>query len=377
MEDNQTPDLPVKKPAEELAQPAKNPAEESASLVEKSKKESAPSVKKPAEESVQHVKKPAEESAQPTENPVENPAPDKEQQKNAALEFLTNVVRGAAIGVAFIIPGFSGGSVAAILGIYEKLVGSIADLFKHFKRSFLFLLPIALGMLLGIAALILPIQWGLANYPIPTVTLFVGLSIGGLPSLTDKIKGKPAWYHFAAFIIPCAVAACLLFLPTASQPEGFLFDLDFGGYLLLILIGMVGACALVVPGISGSMLLLIFGYYTPLVEVVTKHLLHGLNVGTSILVLFCVLIGLLVGFSAVSVLMKYLLRKFPRGTYFAILGFIVGSIVAVYFTTVRNTDAALSPLYSSPWYWVVSVLMLLIGTALSLLLVWWAKKKTK
>ena len=317
------------------------------------------------------------DETQTTIPPEDDKAPAKEPKKNALVEFLTNILRGAAIGVAFIIPGFSGGSVAAILGVYEKLVGSVADIFKHFKSSFLFLLPIALGMLLGVAALIYPIQWGLANYPIPTVTLFVGLSLGGLPSVTEKIKGRPAWHNLVAFLIPCAVAACLLFLPTASQPEGFLFSLDFGGYLLLILIGMVGACALVVPGISGSMLLLIFGYYTPLVELVTKHLLHGLDVGTSILVLICVLAGLLIGFFAISVLMKYLLRKFPRGTYFAILGFILGSIVAVYFTTVRNTDAALSPLYASPWYWVVTVLMLFVGMALSLLLVWYANKKRK
>ncbi len=297
------------------------------------------------------------------------------QRGNAAAEFFANVLRGVAIGVAFIIPGFSGGSVAAILGIYEKLVGSIADLFKKFKESVLFLLPILLGMILGIAALIFPIQWGLANYPIPTVSLFVGLSMGGLPSITDKVKGKPKWHNFAAFALPCAVSACLMFLPTASQPQGFLFNLDAGGYVLLVLIGAVGACALVVPGISGSMLLLIFGYYTPLVELVTKNLLKGQNVGISFAVLACVLAGVLVGFFAISALMKFLLKKFPRGTYFAILGFILGSVAAVYYTTVKNTPQELGFLYSSPWYWIVAAVLLLAGAALSYALVRYARKK--
>lgn len=295
-------------------------------------------------------------------------------RENRFLEFLKDILRGAAIGVAFIIPGFSGGSVAAILGIYEKLVGAIADIFHTFKKSFLILLPILIGMALGAAALILPIQWGLSHYPIPTVTLFVGLSMGGLPSVAERVKGAPKWHNLLAFFLPFLIAAGLMFLPTASRPDGFLFQLDFGGYLLLILVGMAGACALVVPGISGSMLLLIFGYYTPLVELLTEHLLSGRDIGVSLLVLLFTGVGVLVGFMLISKLMKWLLKKFPRGTYFAILGFIIGSIFAVYAATMKSTPPALEPLYYNPWYWVISALLLLLGNGLSLALVKWARR---
>lgn len=203
-----------------------------------------------------------------------------EKKKNAFLGFLYDILRGVGIGIAFIIPGFSGGSVAAILGVYERLVGAVADIFKHFKTSVLTLLPILIGMLIGIAALIFPIQWGLHHYPIPTVTLFVGLAIGGIPSVTEKMKGaKFSWQYALALFIPLLAATALCFLPHAG--EVYLFSLNAGGYLLLILIGIVGSCALVIPGISGSMLLLIFGYYNPIVELITKNLLHGLNVGIS------------------------------------------------------------------------------------------------
>ena len=305
----------------------------------------------------------------------ENIPPQDGARQNKLIGFLTNVVRGAAIGIAFIIPGFSGGSVAAILGIYEKLVGSVADLFKHFKRSILFLLPILLGMILGVAALIYPIQLGLDHYPIPTVSLFVGLAIGGLPSITDKLRGgKFRWEYAVSLMIPLAAASALCFIPSANEVD--LFGLDAGGYILLVVIGIVGSCALVVPGISGSMLLLIFGYYTPIVRLITDHLLHGANVGTSIGVLACLAVGLVAGFFTISVIMKFLLKKFPRGTYCAIVGFIVGSIPAVYVTTV-NRYSELSGLYSSPWYWVVTVLLFLLGAALSLILVWYARKKQK
>ena len=98
--------------------------------------------------------------------PQESDSPETVEKQNKLIGFLANVLRGVAIGVAFIIPGFSGGSVAAILGIYEKLVSSVADLFKKFKQSIAFLFPVLLGMILGIAALILPIQWGIRHYPI-------------------------------------------------------------------------------------------------------------------------------------------------------------------------------------------------------------------
>ncbi len=294
-----------------------------------------------------------------------------EQKQNKLLGFLTDILRGVAIGIAFIIPGFSGGSVAAILGIYERLVGAIANIFKRFKESILTLLPVLLGMLVGIAALILPIQWGLKNYPIPTVTLFVGLAIGGLPSVTQKLKGgRPAPVHFAAFFIPLIVAAALCFLPNAKEVN--LLEPNFGLCLLLVLMGFLGSAALVIPGISGSMLLLIFGFYNPIVHILTDNLLKGLNVGVSLLVLLCLAIGVAVGFFAISVLMKYLLEKHPRGTYFAIFGFILGSIPAVYASTIRESGTIL---FSNPWYWVVSAALLLVGFAISFTLSYFSKKK--
>ena len=231
-------------------------------------------------------------------------------------------------------------------------------------------------MILGIAALILPIQWGIRHYPIPTVTLFVGLALGGLPSVTEKLKGgRFSWKHAAACLVPLIAAAALCFLPHGDAVD--LFHLNFGGYLLLVLMGLIASCALVVPGISGSMLLLIFGYYNPIVELVTKKLFAGYEIGICILVLFCVAIGIVAGFFGISVLMRYLLKKFPRGTYCAIVGFIVGSIPAVYFSTAGEAGLTPSTLPASPWYWIVSVLLLFAGIALSYLLVCFARKKNE
>lgn len=299
----------------------------------------------------------------------------KEQKKSKLLEFLLDVVRGCAIGIAFIIPGFSGGSVAAILGIYEKLVGAIADIFKSFKKSILTLMPIAIGMVIGVVSLLFPLSWALEKFPFPTVCLFVGLAIGGLPSITDKLSGKIKATNIAACTIPLIAAASLSFLPVSTDVN--LFKLSLGGYLLLVLIGIIGSTALVVPGISGSMLLLIFGYYNPIVNMITDHLLAGKDIGISFAVLGCTALGIGAGFILISKMMKFLLKSYPRGTYFAILGFIVGSIPAIYVSTAKEAGFTLSTLPTSVLHWIMCVIMLAVGFALSFALVIFSKRTQK
>ena len=219
---------------------------------------------------------------------------------NSSKAFFLDVLYGFAIGIAFIIPGFSGGSVAAILGIYERLVSAIADVFKDFRRSVRTILPIGIGMILGIISLLFPLGWALEAFPIPTVTLFVGLAIGGIPSITDKIKGEKTNYkNIIALIIPAILVISISFIPVGADKN--LLDLSFSGYILLFLVGIIGSAALVVPGISGSMLLLIFGYYNPIIRLVINHLLRGNDVGISIIILAVMGIGIVFGFLSISV----------------------------------------------------------------------------
>lgn len=295
-------------------------------------------------------------------------------KKRRLLRTAKDTAAGFGIGVAFIIPGFSGGSVAAILGIYERLVGAIADIFKSFKKSFMVLMPIIIGLVLGAVSLMFPLEWALGCFPLPTVCIFVGLAIGGLPTITDKVKGKVTPSIILSFIISAAVVIAIAFLPMGADKD--LFNLDLGGYALLFVIGFIGSVALVVPGISGSMLLLMLGYYNPILSLITQYFFHGKDIGTCILVLGCVGIGIIVGFICISILMKKMLEKHTRGTYAAILGFIIGSIPTIFITTIKDyytTDGAIS-LPSSPAFWIISALLLIIGLLISLGLVLLAKK---
>lgn len=298
-----------------------------------------------------------------------------ENGKNKAKGFFFDLACGYAIGIAFIIPGFSGGSVAAILGIYERLVGAIADLFKSFRESIRTLIPIGLGLILGAASLLFPLSIALEAAPLPTVSLFVGLAIGGMPSVSEKIDAGINFKKILAALLPALLALALALLPIGADKN--LFALDLFGYLLLFVVGTVGSAALVVPGISGSMLLLILGYYNPIVEVLIEHLLIGRDILPSLAVLGSAGLGIIVGFFAISKLMKLLLSRYPSLTYSAILGFIIGSLPTVYISTVKDAGMTLESLPKSPWHYVICAALLTLGVLISLLFIRLARRKTK
>lgn len=293
--------------------------------------------------------------------------------RKGVRNFFLDIIRGICIGVAFIIPGFSGGSVAAILGIYERLINAIADIFKDFKNSIKTLLPIAIGMVVGIVALLFPLGWALSAFPLPTVSLFVGLALGGLPSVTDKLKGGTiSCGKIASFIIAMIIVFSISFLPLSTDKN--LLNLSFGGYVILFFIGILGSSALVIPGISGSMLLLILGYYNPIINLITKHLLAGENIKTSILVLGATVLGIAVGFIGISVIMKVLFRKYPKATYAAILGFIIGSVPTIYISTAKEAGMTFSTLPTSAVHWIACVLLFAVGFVLTYALVLYSRK---
>ena len=282
--------------------------------------------------------------------------------------FLRDVAAGACIGVAFIIPGFSGGSVAAILGIYEKLIGAIANVFREMKKSIITLLPIGIGLVLGALALMFPLDFMLGRFPLPTVSIFVGLALGGLPTVFEKVSGGLKKGEIISLAVALVFAALLCLIPVGSEVD--LFNVGFGGYVLLFLVGMVGSCALVVPGISGSMLLLILGYYNPLIGLVTNHLFKLDNVGKCVLVLGTCGLGMVTGFLLVSMIMKKLLSNYPRKTYAAIIGFIIGSLPTVYASTMKSSgmitqSLEIISLPTSPIHYTVCIFLLIMGACAS------------
>lgn len=253
---------------------------------------------------------------------------------------LVLVVKGFIMGIANIIPGVSGGTLALILGIYEDFIGAISHFFSNFKKNIYFLAPIAIGILLAIASLSRVIDYSYKHYPIPTSLFFVGLVIGGIPMLYSKVKGKKEVKQASSYLIFLLTFALVIFMACSSLifGEGLkvsLSNMGFVNYLLLFLVGVIAAATMVIPGVSGSLVLMLLGYYYPVIAVI-KEFTSLKNMGSNILILGVFGIGILLGIVLISKLIEFLFNKYEAKTYFGVLGFIIASTIAIPISAMLN-----------------------------------------
>lgn len=287
---------------------------------------------------------------------------------NKFKDTLLYLVKGIAIGIAMIIPGVSGGTLAVLLNIYDDMINAINNLFKDFKNSIKTLIPIVLGALLGFVALIFPISYGLEKCPLVIISLFAGLIIGGIPQLYKKVQGKESILGVIIGIISIGIMVGLCFITSDIKID--FQSLDLGLWLYLLLGGILAAIALVVPGISGSMILMILGLYAPIL-IVLSDLLKFQNIISNIMIFIPIGLGIILGFFSIAKLMGFLLKKQPINTYFSIIGFVVGSIFTIYYVTITDSDYFID--FSFPSI-LISVICLIGGFLLTFLL---EKKITK
>jgi len=247
------------------------------------------------------------------------------------------VAKGFIMGIANIIPGVSGGTLALILGIYEKFIGAISHFFESLKENIKFLVPIAIGMVLAIISLSRVIDYSYAHFPIPTTLFFVGLVLGGIPMLSAKVKGKKEGKEFSSYLIFLLTFLLVIFMATSELIFGSglkvsLQNMSAVGYLLLFLVGVIAAATMVIPGVSGSLVLMLLGYYYPVIAVI-KEFTKLKNLGSNILILGVFGVGVLVGIVLISKLIEFLFQKYETKTYFGVLGFIIASIIAIPLST--------------------------------------------
>ncbi len=245
------------------------------------------------------------------------------------------ILKGVMMGVANIIPGVSGGTMAVSMGIYDKIIHAATHIISEFKKSMKLLLPIVVGMLIGIVVLARILEYMFARVPFQTNMLFVGLIVGGLPAITKKVKGKTIRLgHILVCVLFFAVVAGLAML---GEQEGTAADLSFNvvNIVRLFGVGIVASATMVIPGVSGSMMLMLMGYYNPVLNTINDFIdsLVGFNVpgildGCKVLVPFG--IGVVVGIVAIAKLIEIIFQKFPEHAYWAIIGLIVASPVAIF-----------------------------------------------
>ena len=243
------------------------------------------------------------------------------------LSWLARIIKGIVIALGFILPGISGGVLAAILGIYERMIGFLAHPFKDFKENVLYFIPVAIGMLLGIGLFSYPIEYLLENYQVFVLWSFAGAIIGTIPSLlkestreSDRDKIDLAWF-WTTFIISGIGLYSLNFVVGILTPSFFNF----------ILAGSLLALGVLVPGLSPSNLLLILGLYAPMLtgfkifDLFGTFLPIGIGAGATLIIF--------------SKLMDYALNNYHSRVYHFIIGIVLSSTILILIPNAGNTES--------------------------------------
>ena len=224
-------------------------------------------------------------------------------------------LKGLIIGGTMTVPGVSGGSMAMILGIYERLISSISSFFKQIKENVIFLAIFLAGSGLGIFLFAKSLLSLMEAYPLPVRYFFVGAVAGGIPMIFREATVKKVTWKTIAYLLIGIIAVSLI----ALLPNGLFSSQNGGlaGILLQIIGGFIIAIALVLPGISVSQMLLMLGLYEEVMEAVsTLNVLTVLPLG----------IGVVTGILLTTKFLESAMKRYPQSTYLIVLGFILGSL---------------------------------------------------
>lgn len=289
------------------------------------------------------------------------------------MEFFINIIKGMMIGIANVIPGVSGGTMAVSLGIYDRLIGCISGLTKRFRESIAFLIPILIGCVIGIAGFTYAIEYLLDKHTFVTCMAFVGLILGGLPMILKAMNRKMqdsrrgiGVFGILILLLAFTVSAGLPLLK-ASDDVMSTIPVSASSMAVLFILGIVASATMVVPGVSGSMMLMIFGYYYGIINAITGFLdalramdMAGLKEGVLLLAPFG--IGILIGIILIAKLISFLFDRFGVQTYCAILGLVIASPFAIFYNT--GLFAQLSSL--SVWAVLLGILLMIGGAAVTI-----------
>lgn len=251
---------------------------------------------------------------------------------------MKQILQGMVVGIANIIPGVSGGTMMVAMGLYDRLIHAITHLKSEFKESMKLLIPIFAGAGIAIIALSRLFEFLLATWPIPTNFAFCGLIAGSLPFIFKKVKGhKVTVSKIIPFLIFFGVVILMALL---GETGGASADVSFGfvNVLKLFGVGVIAAATMVVPGVSGSMMLMLLGYYDTIlkaindfVDALVKFDMGGLATGVGILAPFG--IGVVIGIFLIAKLIEFIFSKAEIHAYYGIIGLILASPIAILMKT--------------------------------------------
>lgn len=279
------------------------------------------------------------------------------------MKHIILALKGALFGLSNAIAGVSGGTIAVITGIYDKLIYSINHLFSDTKVALKFLIVFAIGALIGFVGGSKVINICLEYAAIPTSCLFAGFVLGGIPSFGKPLIDKMNTKNIIFCLIGIVIVVGLIFVPDNSWKTSA--DLIFYDYILLFVAGFFGAVAMITPGVSGMMIFMLIGYYQVFNGAIAS-ILDFSQFKTNFLILLPVALGVIVGIFSASKLIAFLFEKFPTQSNFVVFGFIIASVFCILYKTNWEANTLMI---------ILGILALIIGAGLTFTMDYFSNKK--
>ncbi|MBQ4099936.1 MAG: DUF368 domain-containing protein [Oscillospiraceae bacterium] len=280
------------------------------------------------------------------------------------MQHIINALKGIVIGISNVIPGVSGGTMAIIMNIYDKMI-SIASLNILFiKKNIKFIIAFVIGLAVGVLGFSFIINFLFENFNMQTNFFFIGIVLGSIPMIlkrADVKKLKPSL--IISFILAFAIIIALSFISTDNVTNTVATTMSVGLFIRLLISCALASFSMIIPGISGSFILLVLGSYDTVIGAISNLISSLPNIFdggealstflSSVLILIPAGIGIILGLVLGARLVGFLMKRFPQATYMAILGLIIGSVVELY------------PGFSFTFGGVVAIICMVIGGAVS------------
>ena len=240
---------------------------------------------------------------------------------------MKNLFKGMIIGIGKIIPGVSGALLAILMGVYDKSIDYIINFRKNIKEGIKYLFPLGIGIIISIIIFSKIINYTLNNYYLYTMMLFIGLIIGSIPEIINKIEKKDNYLILISFII-------FFLLSISSINNTYVIKNNYMDIVIFFISGLLEAIGTVVPGISSAAMLMIVGTYNEVIAI-TSNIININIIFQNIKIIIPFIIGLVVGLLITIKIINYLFNKYNNKVYSFILGILLSSIILLIIQTFK------------------------------------------
>lgn len=262
------------------------------------------------------------------------------------MGYIKEVFMGMILGVANVIPGVSAGTMAVILNIYDRLLDAVSLDKKKLKDNIKFLIAIGMGAVIGILIFSNTLKYLYEHFNRPTSFFFIGVIIGSIPMIWRQANSgdRLNFRKIIPFSVTFIIMAIMAMTGDNDTTQAALKELDLAQNIWMVFVAAISAFAMIIPGISGSFIMLTLGAYTTTITAISEF-----NIAILIPIGIGVLIGLILG----TQIVKRLLKHCRQATYLAILGLVIGSIFTLYPGLSLNKEG------------IISLILMVAGTLLS------------